>query len=128
MEMNMRPGRILRLAPLTAFLPVLLLSGLFSVLPALADATTEVETRLLDNIKYLASDEMEGRGVGTQGLTEAAEFIRKEFAAAGLDVTRVDGGAFQTFSMSTGAELLSPNALKFVDAEGNALTLEHGKD
>ena len=58
------------------------------------------EARLLDEIKYLASDELEGRGIGTEGLNKAAQYMRREFQAAGLDVTRVHGGAFQSFSMS----------------------------
>lgn len=43
------------------------------------------------DVKFLASDELEGRGVGTEGLDKAAEYIRDAFAAAGLDVT-VEGG------------------------------------
>ena len=35
--------------------------------PVYGDAAAESATRLLDQVKYLASDELDGRGVGTQG-------------------------------------------------------------
>src|SRR5262245_45735913 len=72
--------------------------------PAIAERpATDAEVRLLDNVKYLASDELEGRGVGTQGLVRAGEYVREEFRKAGLDVSRVENGPFQKFSMVTGS-------------------------
>src|SRR5262249_9679016 len=82
--------------------------------PGLPTVSTASEARLLEAVKYLASDELEGRGVGTKGLDLAADYIRTEFQKAGLDVTRVDKDAFQKFSMVTGSELTTPNTLKFV--------------
>jgi hypothetical protein len=93
-----------------------------------ADARTQTETRLLDEIKYLASDELEGRGIGTEGLNKAALYIRQEFQAAGLDVSHVKGGAFQTFDMSTKAELGAPNALRFLGPDGKAIDLKQDVD
>jgi hypothetical protein len=93
-----------------------------------ADARTDTETRLLDEIKYLASDELEGRGIGTEGLNKAALYMRQEFQAAGLDVTRVKGGAFQTFAMSTKAELGAPNTLRFIGPDGKAIDLKQDVD
>ena len=55
------------------------------------DSVAESEQRLLTDIKYLASDELEGRGVGLKGLDLAAEFIRDQFAKAGLAVDAVGG-------------------------------------
>jgi len=89
------------------------------------DATTESQSRLLNDVKYLASDELEGRGVGTQGLNAAADYVRNEFAKAGLDVSRVNGGAFQTFSMISGSELGSPNTLQFVGPDGANIDLKY---
>ena len=65
----------------------------------------ESQTHLLNDIKYLASDELEGRGIGTKGLNKAADYIREQFKEAGLDVTQVNGGAFQFFKMTTKAIL-----------------------
>src|ERR1041384_4780691 len=36
------------------------------------------------NIAYLASDELEGRGIGSPGIDQAAEYISKAFKEAGL--------------------------------------------
>lgn len=84
--------------------------------------------RLLSDIKYLADDKLEGRGVGTDGLKLAADFLKKQFAAAGLDVTAVDGDAFQKFTMVTGSELLEPNVLKFSGPDGKEIAFEIGSD
>lgn len=93
-----------------------------------AEATTPVEQRLLHDIQYLASDAMEGRGLGTRGLDQAADFIRDQFKDAGLDVTKVDGGAFQKFSMTTGAKLGSPNRLQLTGPDGQKFDLQVDTD
>ena len=77
--------------------------------------------RLLNDLKYLSSDDLEGRGVGTKGLNLAADFVRKAFADAGLDVTAVDGGAFQKFSMVTGATQGERNSLAFSGPDGKTI-------
>lgn len=93
-----------------------------------ADTHAQTETRLLDEIKYLASDELEGRGIGTEGLDKAAQYMRRQFEAAGLDVSRVHGGAFQTFSMSAKAKLASPNSMQFLRPGGKATDLKQDVD
>ncbi|MDR4506528.1 MAG: M20/M25/M40 family metallo-hydrolase [Candidatus Scalindua sp.] len=42
------------------------------------------EMRMLKDIKYLASDELEGRGLGTPGIDKASDYIAKQFSDAGL--------------------------------------------
>ncbi len=79
-------------------------------------------------LKQLASDDLEGRGLGTHGLDVAADIVRDGFAAAGLDVTVVDGGAFQEFEVIAGSELLSPNELALVSPDGERLPLEYDAD
>jgi hypothetical protein len=93
-----------------------------------ADAVSETKARLTDHVKYLASDELEGRGVGTEGLNLAGAFVRQQFAAAGLDVTRVNGGAFQTFDLVSGAKLVGTPALEFLGPEGKTITLIPERD
>ncbi len=93
-----------------------------------ADSNVEIQSRLRDQLKYLASDELEGRGVGTAGLNKAADFMRNAFKSAGLDVSRVHGGAFQTFSMSARAELGSPNTLRFIAPDGKRTELVQDVD
>jgi hypothetical protein len=98
-----------------------------STAPAAA-AHSPAEARLLGDIKYLASDELEGRGIGTDGLNKAAQYIRREFQAAGLDVTRVHGDAFQKFKMSTRISLGTPNSLTLIGPDGKATVLKEDID
>jgi len=100
------------------------LLGVALVVPVFGDARTETQSRLLKDIQLLASDDLQGRGVGTDGLNVAADFIRKEFAKAGLDVSQVDGKAFQPFTMVTGAKLGTPNTLQFSGPDGKTIDLK----
>src|ERR1051325_5193524 len=61
--------------------------------------------RMRKDITYLASDECEGRGVGTKGLDKAADYIAAEFKKAGLKPGGVDGTYFQPFPFATNAQL-----------------------
>jgi hypothetical protein len=99
-----------------------------SIAPAQSAAHAQAEARLLGDIKYLASDELEGRGVGTEGLNKAAEYIRHEFQAAGLDVTRVHGDAFQKFTMPTQTRLGTPNSLTLIGPDGKTTILKQDVD
>ena len=49
-----------------------------------ADVARINPAALLEHIKYLASDELEGRGNGSLGLQKAGEYITGQFQAAGL--------------------------------------------
>lgn len=99
-----------------------------------AKTTTEVKLdsdsgkRMLEAIKYLASDELEGRGVDTRGINLAADYIEKEFKAAGLNVAAVSEGAFQKFTINTGSELGPVNELKLSGPEGKTIPLTYDKD
>ena len=66
-------------------------------------------------MKYLASDELEGRGVGTKGLDTAAEYLAAEFQKLGLKTDIFDGTPYQTFEVTATTEL-GPK-------ENNTLTL-----
>jgi Peptidase family M28/PDZ domain/PA domain len=99
-----------------------------SIAAAASAAPAQAEARLLGDIKYLASDELEGRGVGTEGLNKAAEYIRHQFQAAGLDITRVRGDAFQKFKMSVQARLGTPNSLTFIGPDGKRTVLQQDVD
>ena len=109
-------------------LVTVLLFVLALAVPVFGDPPTESETRLLNDIKYLASDELEGRGIGTKGLDLAADFIKQEFAKAGVDVSLVAGSPFQTFQMVTGSELGTPNTLEFAGPEGKTIGLKYDAD
>ncbi len=118
-----------------ALLILLLLPVLAWRAPA-ADSNAEAEAsrqRLFSSASYLASDELEGRGVGTQGLDRAAEYLAHRFAEMGLNTQLVEGTPFQAFRVTTGAELGEPNWLALVgppDAQGQPqnLSLQLGAD
>jgi len=68
-------------------------------------------SRYLNDIKSLASPDMEGRGAGTKGLTRAEHLIEKRYKELGLQPAGVNGYA-QPFSVITGARLKSDNHLR----------------
>src|SRR5262249_38893855 len=105
------------------------LLGLASFAPVYSgDAVAEAEQRLLTDIKYLASDDLEGRGVGMKGLDSAADYIREQFLKAGLTLESGGGGPFQTFTMSTGSVLGASNTLELAGPENKKLTLAINTD
>ena len=76
-----------------------------TLLPEAAHAaeTTGSESavaRVGENIRYLASDELEGRGPGTAGLQKAADYMRDEFKRLGLKSGVEDGSFLQSFDIA----------------------------
>ena len=49
--------------------------------------------------RWLADDAREGRGIGTAGLAEAADWLGRRFATLGLEPAGDDGGFFQRFEV-----------------------------
>src|SRR5690349_11940005 len=62
-------------------------------------APASAEARMRRDTTFLASDECEGRGVGTGGLNKAAEYIAEQFKKAGLKPGGSDGSYFQPFTI-----------------------------
>ena len=60
--------------------------------------------RLKQHVDHLASPEMEGRGLGSPQLEEAATYIAGEFASAGLKPTGDDGSYLQGFPVVKGED------------------------
>jgi hypothetical protein len=70
---------------------------------ALAELPPVFSTRaLMDHVTFLASPELEGRGVGGEGSRQAADYIVERFAAAGLAPGGSDGGWLQTVELPSG--------------------------
>jgi hypothetical protein len=82
----------------------LLLASLWSQVWATNRAAV-IEARIADDVKYLASDELAGRGVGTPGIDLAAEHIAEAFRDVGLKTDLFDGTPFQRFEIPAGVEL-----------------------
>ena len=95
---------------------------------------TGAEQRLADSLKYLSSDELEGRGLGTKGIDKAADFIAGRFRELGLKTEIFDGKPFQEFTVPTGAKLGETNKVtlagpgKKPDAKPVELNLKLGED
>ncbi len=94
-----------------------------------ASARTTSETRIRDDVKKLASDDWEGRGLSTQGINQAADFIAGEFKRLGYNTELFDGTPFQKFSVTVSNKIGKPerNVLTFEptakeSAAGTALT------
>jgi hypothetical protein len=90
----------------------------------LTTATTPQFTsqEFLDYVKYLASDELKGRGNGTPELNQAADYIAQHFREFGLKPAGDGGTYLQHFMMTIGAELGPKNSLTF--ESGKALTVK----
>jgi hypothetical protein len=87
-----------------------------------------VLARVTHDIRYLASDELEGRGPGTDGLDVAGEFIIEEFKKAGLNGA-LEGDFKQPFTIEMGTDLIKPSAQLALDGGANApIELVLGKD
>ena len=66
-------------------------------------AQTAVE-RVTTDLKYLADDRREGRGLGTAGLDSAGAYIARQFAQIGLTPAGPDG-FFQPFTVDSTAPM-----------------------
>src|SRR6185312_8080533 len=104
--------------------------GLFALVGWATGASREeeIEARLRRDITILASDEYEGRGVGTKGLVKAADYIAQQFTEAGLQPGGVKGSYFQPFPFSVGGELDGPAKLVLHGPQGQHITLKQGTD
>src|SRR2546425_737857 len=56
---------------------------------------------LRETLSYLASDELEGRGIDTPGIEKAADYIAKHFEQAGLKHAPGMDSYFQPFQYSS---------------------------
>lgn len=84
--------------------------------------------RMKKDIFFLASEECEGRGVGTQGLDLAAEYIAAQFRKAGLKPGGINGTYFQPFPYATGAVADGESTLSLTNPEGKKITLKQCVD
>jgi hypothetical protein len=62
------------------------------------------EKALAEHVAYLSSTELEGRGIGSEGLSEAAAYIVERFEAAGLSPGGDNGTYYQTFTVAEGPD------------------------
>ena len=77
----------------------------FSIGSARAEDVSSIEKRLARTAKYLSSDELEGRGIGTKGLDAAADYLHEQFKQLGLKTALYDGKPFQPFTIATSSKM-----------------------
>ncbi|HEY6267992.1 MAG TPA: M28 family peptidase [Candidatus Acidoferrum sp.] len=75
--------------------------------------------RIRTHVKYLSSDELEGRGTGQRGGDMAADYIGKQFASYGLKPAGDNGTFFQEVPM-VGVKTLPDTTFKFVEVSGKS--------
>ena len=128
--MNSKLTRRRRITSLLAVATIVPLFAAASGTLMAEDATATARVRA--TIDFLASDDLEGRGVGTDGLNRAADYLAERFAELGLATDHYDGTPFQVFQMSTGAELGDQNFVAVAPPAGDEdepqRDLELGKD
>jgi hypothetical protein len=103
-------------------------SLLFLAPYATAQSEHPVETRMRKDITYLASPELEGRGVDTKGIEKAALYIQSEFEKAGLKPGGVKGTYFQPFKMNGPAKLEGKPLVRLEGPLGQKITLKADTD
>lgn len=84
-----------------------------------AEERATIERRMGEVVQYLASDELEGRGIDTAGLAVAADYLADQFQAIGLKTDLYDGGPLQKFNVTTSAKL-GPESENYLLAIGPA--------
>jgi hypothetical protein len=96
---------------------VLLVLATAIVLVAASTAVQQADpARYLNDVKSLASPDMEGRGAGTGGLTRAQHLIERRYKELGIQPAGVNGYA-QPFTVITGARLKADNHFVIQAAE-----------
>jgi Peptidase family M28 len=104
---------------------VLVAVGLLVVAATLVRGEKEIEPdALLGHIKFLAADDLKGRGNGSEGLERAADYIAEQFKSAGLQ-PGVNGSWFQPFELNAGLSIGPTNTLSF-QSRGRTVTLTLG--
>lgn len=98
----------------------------FSVALAAQPPLTVSAQRILDHVKWLASDELGGRGNGLDGLERAGGYIRDHFKSAGLDGP-IAGAFDQRFEADVRIDP-PPRTALIIDSGGTRRTLILGRD
>ena len=94
--------------------------------------------RMMETVSYLAADSLQGRGFGSEGLNDAADYIARAFQQAGLQPLGDRAGSFfQVFSASGGEteqQATLKNVIGMIPAHNpkrareNFLAIQEGSD
>ena len=101
------------------------------------DEAAAIEQRLAATDRYLASDQCEGRGLGTKGINLAADYLADQLRQLNRYGVKTDlwaGGPFQKFQVAVDADLGPNNHLALIgppkgkDGKPRKIELVLGKD
>jgi len=98
------------LAIVAAFLFALFSTAYSETLSSSWTATLSAQ-EYFKHVRFLASDDLKGRGNGTPELQRASEYIADQFRALGLKPAGDNGTYFQNFQITTGTAYGRRNAL-----------------
>ena len=104
----------------------LLAASLCAAACLVAQDTAISPQRIREHTRYLSSDAMEGRGVGTRGEALATDYIAQQFALAGAKPAGDDGTYFQKVPL-VGLETRSASTLS-ASAHGTSNDFHLGDD
>jgi len=90
---------------------LLVLGGLSAWAFETPSLLTSAADALAKHVRFLASDQLTGRGVDTPGIKLARDYIAREFASYGLRPGGDNGTYFQSFEVATGVTVKQPTAL-----------------
>ena len=103
---------IFQRAPVAALAGCLILAAWLSAAGLeIPVAPSSAPDSLRAHARYLASDELTGRGVDTPGIKLARDHIAREFARHGLRPGGDNGGYLQSFEVATGVNATQPTQL-----------------
>ncbi len=90
-----------------------------SIEPALPSMTTDLNEFMLEDLKFLTSEALQGRSSIAPTIIEAADYIAERFHGMGLKTELFDGSALQFVELAIGPKITSP--------ERNFLTISRGQ-
>src|SRR5687767_4041548 len=103
------------------------------LLAALSFVSTHADPRRIDpkiyleHVKFLASEDLEGRGNGSRGLETAADYIAARFREAGLEPAGDSATFFQRFEMTTGMSI-EPGNTVILQSGRSSIVFDIGRD
>jgi len=101
-------------------------AALFAVALAVAQNPQIDGEKIRADVKYLASDELEGRGVGTKGEKLATEYLASQLKAAGVQPAGDNGTYFQRVPLVGSTTL--PSATLAISGPHGQEPLQFGQD
>ncbi len=107
-------------------------SGIEAADPGLSAAANAAmlsidKEKIREHVKYLASDQLEGRGTGQKGGDLAAEYIAGQFASYGLKPAGAKGSYLQPVPL-VGVTTLPETKFTLVPEHGGAMELKYRDD